>query len=122
MAEAGYGGAEVKMQQLKMRLRLILNAILDQKIHAGAMSEREALDLMMTEGFQEEGEAFGKWKRGRLTSAQLSTYFVGTTEMLDLREAARAKLGAKFNPREYHDAILAHGAPPPRLRRARQGW
>ncbi len=35
MAEAGYGGPEVKMQQLKMRLRVICNAILDQSIHAG---------------------------------------------------------------------------------------
>jgi len=30
MADAGYGGPEVRMQQLKMRLRMILNAIIDQ--------------------------------------------------------------------------------------------
>ena len=40
MAEAGYGGPEVKMQQLKMRLRVICNAIIDQSIHAGNMSEQ----------------------------------------------------------------------------------
>src|SRR3954464_5638198 len=57
MAEAGYGGPEVKMQQLKMRLRVICNAIIDQSIHAGNMSEQEALDVMMKEGFQQEGEA-----------------------------------------------------------------
>ncbi len=51
MAEAGYGGPEVKMQQLKMRLRVICNAILDQSIHTANMSEQEALDLMMKEGF-----------------------------------------------------------------------
>src|SRR5438128_9663939 len=38
MAERGYGGAEVRMEQLKMRLRAICNAILDQSIHAGNMS------------------------------------------------------------------------------------
>src|SRR6266849_4281172 len=80
MAEQGYGGPEVKMQQLKMRLRAICNAILDQSIHAGKMSEKEAMDLMMKEGFQQEGEAVAKWKRARLTSAQLSTYFVGVSE------------------------------------------
>ena len=52
MAEHGYGGPEVKMQQLKMRLRAIANAILDQSIHAGNMTEKEALDLMMKETFQ----------------------------------------------------------------------
>src|SRR5213080_2455856 len=76
MAEIGYGGPEVKMQQLKMRLRAICNAILDQSIHAGNMTEQQAMDLMTKEAFQQEGEAVAKWKRARLTSAQLSTYFV----------------------------------------------
>src|ERR1043166_8382425 len=49
MAEAGFGGPEVKMQQLKMRLRLIINAIIDQKIHTAGMTEKEAMDLMMNE-------------------------------------------------------------------------
>ena len=49
MAEQGYGGPEVKMQQLKMRLRAICNAILDQSIHAGNMTEEEAMDLMTKE-------------------------------------------------------------------------
>jgi uncharacterized protein (DUF885 family) len=97
MAEQGYGGPEVKMQQLKMRLRAICNAILDQSIHAGNMSEPEAMDLMMKEGFQQEGEAVAKWKRARLTSAQLSTYFVGVSEHLDLFEAAKKKLGKDFD-------------------------
>ncbi len=47
MAEQGYGGPEVKMEQLKMRLRAIDNAILDQSIHAGNMSEQQAMNLMM---------------------------------------------------------------------------
>ena len=82
---------EVKMQQLKMRLRVICNAILDQSIHTANMSEQEALDLMMKEGFQQEGEAVAKWKRARLSSTQLSTYFVGATEHLELRERAKKK-------------------------------
>ena len=45
------------------------------------------MDLMTKEGYQQEGEAVAKWKRARLTSAQLSTYFVGATEHLDLRAA-----------------------------------
>jgi uncharacterized protein (DUF885 family) len=112
MAEAGYGGPEVKMQQLKMRLRVICNAILDQSIHAGNMSEQQALDLMMKEGFQQEGEAVAKWKRARLTSAQLSTYFVGVSEHLDLREKAKAKAGASFDLKKYNDQVLAFGSPP----------
>ncbi|HVF72136.1 MAG TPA: DUF885 domain-containing protein [Chthoniobacterales bacterium] len=112
MVEAGYGGPEVKMQQLKMRLRVICNAIIDQSIHAGNMSEQEALDVMMKEGFQQEGEAVAKWKRARLSSAQLSTYFVGITEHLALREQAKARDGAKFDLKKYNDTVLSFGSPP----------
>jgi uncharacterized protein (DUF885 family) len=112
MAEQGYGGAEVKMQQLKMRLRAIANAILDQSIHAGNMTEQQAMDLMTKETFQEQGEATLKWKRARLTSAQLSTYFVGVTEHLDLRVAAQKKFGKDFDLRKYNDQVISYGSPP----------
>jgi uncharacterized protein (DUF885 family) len=112
MAEQGYGGPEVKMQQLKMRLRAIANAILDQSIHAGNMSEQQAMDLMMKEAFQQEGEAVAKWKRARLTSAQLSTYFVGATEHLDLRAADQKKLGKDFGLKKYNDQVISYGSPP----------
>ena len=112
MAEQSYGGPEVKMQQLKMRLRVICNAILDQGIHAKNMSEKEAMDLMMKEGFQQEGEAVAKWKRARLSSTQLSTYFVGVTEHLDLRDRARARDGSAFNLKKYNDSVLSFGSPP----------
>src|ERR1700720_4666350 len=112
MAEQGYGGPEVKMQQLKMRLRAICNAILDQSIHAGQMTEEEAMNLMTREAFQQEGEAVAKWKRARLTSAQLSTYFVGVTEHLDLRDAAKKKWGDTFDLKKYNDQVISYGSPP----------
>jgi uncharacterized protein (DUF885 family) len=112
MAEAGYGGLEVKMQQLKMRLRAICNAILDQSIHAGNMTEKQAMELMTKDAFQQEGEAVAKWKRARLTSAQLSTYFVGVTEHLDLRERAKAKAGESFDLKKYNDQVISFGSPP----------
>jgi uncharacterized protein (DUF885 family) len=114
MVEKGFGGPEVKMQQLKMRLRLIINAILDQKIHTGGMTEKEAMDLMMNEGFQEEGEAAGKWRRACLTSTQLSTYYVGNTEMNDLRKDYEVKHGPITDFKAFHDALLSFGSPAPK--------
>ena len=112
MAEAGYGGAEVEMQQLKMKLRVIINAIIDQKIHTAGMTEKEAVDFMMNEGFQEEGEAVGKWKRAQLSSTQLSTYYVGSVEINDLRKAYEAKNKGKVNMKQMHDWMLSFGSPP----------
>jgi uncharacterized protein (DUF885 family) len=115
MAEAGYGGPEVRMQQLKMKLRTIINAIIDQKIHTAGMTEKEALDMMMNEGFQEEGEAAGKWVRARLTSTQLSTYYVGVLEMNDIRRAYEAKArGRRLDYKELHNTMLSFGTPAPR--------
>jgi len=118
MVEKGYGGPEVKMQQLKMRLRLIINAILDQKIHTAAMSEKEAMDLMMNEGFQEEGEAAGKWRRACLSSTQLSTYYVGNTEINEIRKAWEAKNGPILDLKAFHDTVLSFGSPAPKHVRA----
>jgi uncharacterized protein (DUF885 family) len=121
MAENGFGGPEVKMEQLKMRLRVIVNAIIDQSIHAGKMTEKEAIDLMEKEGFQQEGEAVAKWKRARITSAQLSTYFVGVSEWLDLRARAQAKAGKDFNAKKFNDEALSFGSPPVKYIRAEMG-
>lgn len=114
MAENGYGGDEVRMQQLKMKLRVIINAIIDQKIHTEGMTEKEAVDFMMNEGFQEEGEAVGKWKRAQLSSTQLSTYYVGSVEMGDIRRAYEAKHKVRGDFQKMHDAMLSFGSPAPK--------
>ncbi|MDQ3635199.1 MAG: DUF885 domain-containing protein [Aridibacter sp.] len=114
MAEKGYGGAEVEMQQLKMKLRVIINAIIDQKIHTAGMTEKEAVDFMMNEGFQEEGEAVGKWKRANLTSTQLSTYYVGSIEVNDIRKAYEEKNKDNVDMLKMHDAMLSFGSPAPK--------
>ena len=59
-------------------------------------------------------EVDGKWRRAQLTSAQLSTYYVGYTEISDL---AAELMKAGRDPRTAHDAMLAHGSPPVRLLR-----
>jgi uncharacterized protein (DUF885 family) len=110
MADLGFGGLPIRIQQLKMRLRMTINAILDQLVHCDELPEAEAMALMTGRGFQEEGEAAGKWRRALLTSTQLSTYFVGYTEVAEI--AARRPAGT--SAREWHDAMLAHGSPPPR--------
>jgi uncharacterized protein (DUF885 family) len=105
-----------RMQQLKMQLRMTINTILDAGVHAHGMTEAEAMALMTGRGFQEEGEAAGKWRRAQLTSAQLSTYYVGYTEVADLARDLRAATPG-LTERSLHDTMLAHGSPPARLLR-----
>jgi uncharacterized protein (DUF885 family) len=115
MVEVGYGGAELHLQQLKMRLRLIINAIIDQKIHTAGMTEGEAMEMMMVDGFQEEGEAAGKWIRAQLTSTQLSTYYVGNMEINGLRRDYEKKAGGNFDLKKFHNELLSFGSPAPKF-------
>jgi uncharacterized protein (DUF885 family) len=114
MADAGYGGAEMKMQQLKMRLRLLINAILDQSVHVNGMTEKEGMELMKEQGFQEEGEAAGKWRRACLTSVQLSTYYYGNIMFNDIRSRYEAQAGKSFNAKQFHDLLLSFGTISPK--------
>jgi len=117
MAGLGFGGLPVRLQQLKMQLRMSLNAVIDQLVHCEDLQESEAMAMMTGRGFQEEGEAAGKWRRALLTSTQLSTYFVGYTEVAAI--AAARPFGA--TPKAWHDAMLSHGSPPPRHLRSLLG-
>jgi hypothetical protein len=110
MVDHGFGGLPLRLQQLKMQLRMSLNAILDQLVHCENLTEAEAMELMTGRGFQEEGEAAGKWRRALLTSTQLSTYFVGYTEVSAL---VRARPEGVSRP-AWHDRLLSYGSIPPR--------
>jgi uncharacterized protein (DUF885 family) len=118
VAASGFGGTAaddtgLRLAQLKMQLRTTINAILDVRVHSRGMTEAEAMQLMTERGHQEEGEAAGKWRRALLTSAQLSTYYVGYRELSDIARQLRSSRPG-WSVRQVHDAMLAHAAPPPR--------
>ena len=120
MQEQGFRGDDplMRLVQLKWYLRAVTNAIIDSAIHVDGMTRDEAMRLMTVTGFQEEREAAGKWVRAQLTSAQLSTYFVGYLEHADLRAAAEQRWGGEFALKRFHDQVLSYGSPPVRFVRA----
>jgi len=106
-----------RLSQLKVQLRTITNAIIDQSIHVDGMSREEMMHLLTHTAFQEEREAAGKWRRAQLSFTQLSTYFVGFQEHLETRAEAERRAGASFNLKQYHDGVLSFGSPPGRFAR-----
>ena len=114
MIDEGYLDHDPLMRliNLKWYLRAVTNAIIDSAIHVDGMTRDEAMKLMIEGGFQEEREAAGKWIRAQLTSAQLSTYFVGYQEHAEMRNAVEAEWGDEFTLRRYHDQALSYGSPP----------
>lgn len=120
MTDEGYmdGDPLMRLINLKWYLRAVTNAIIDQAIHVDGMTRDAAMKLMIEGGFQEEREAAGKWVRAQLTATQLSTYFVGFQEHMDLRRAVEAAWGEEFTLRRYHDQALSYGSPPVKFVRA----
>ena len=114
MAEEGFLDNDPLMRLIahKWYLRGIANAMIDQAIHTAEMTRDQAMKLMIEDTFQEEREAAAKWIRAQLTSAQLSTYFVGYLEHVDMRRQAEQAWGTKFKLKQYHDKALSFGSPP----------
>ncbi|MDQ4140565.1 MAG: DUF885 domain-containing protein [Bacteroidota bacterium] len=120
MLEQGYGNnaPEMWLTWYKWNLRVTLNAILDYSVHVLGMTEKEALAMLVNEGFQEEAEAREKWKRVTLSQVQISSYFTGYTEIYDLREEIRKLQGKEFNLKKFHEQFLSYGSAPVRYIRA----
>jgi len=120
MIDEGYLDHDPLMHliNLKWYLRAVTNAIIDSAIHVDGMTRDQAMKLMIEGGFQEEREAAGKWVRAQLTSAQLSTYFVGYQEHVAMRVEVEDAWGDEFTLRRYHDQALSYGSPPVKFVRA----
>lgn len=144
MMDVGYADDDpaLLLNHWKFYLRSITNAIIDVRVHTDGMTEEEAVGLMVRGGFQEEAEARAKYNRARLSSTQLSTYYLGSLAMWDIERECRRRLAeASGDPRgvsavpeprvvggfgetpgfvyrEHLESVMAHGTPPmPILRR-----
>ena len=94
----------------KYYLRCVINARIDVGIHTAGMTEDEAVALMIDGGFQEEAEARAKYNRARLSSTQLSTYFVGSLAFWELEREVRQRAAVAAD-----DPRGAGAVPEPRL-------
>ena len=101
-----------RISYLKVWLRAIGNTILDVQMQTMGMTDAEAMSFMMNDAFQTRAEAEGKLQRAKLSSTQLPTYYVGTSEWWRLRRAFEAAKGKDFTLADFHDRALDQGALP----------
>lgn len=114
MLDQGFGGGDLplRLTQLKFYLRAVANTILDHRMHCSNLGDDEAMDLLVRQSYQSEGEARLKVIRAKQSSAQLSTYFVGRMAHYRLRQAVQREMGDRFRLGRFHEAVLAPGAVP----------
>jgi uncharacterized protein (DUF885 family) len=114
MSDEGFmnNSKELRLTLMKQELRGIANAILDIRLQTMGMTERQAMDLMMNDTFQEKEEATGKYQRAQLSSCQLPMYFIGWRGWLDTRAEYQKRKGSAFQLEQFHDAALKESAVP----------
>jgi uncharacterized protein (DUF885 family) len=117
MLESGYGNnaPELWLMWCKWNLRSVSNTILDYSVHVLGMTREQALDLLVRQAFQTPQEATEKWRRVQLSSVQLTSYFSGYSDIMELRERRKQQLGERFNLKEFHDQFLGYGNAPVRV-------
>ncbi len=75
-------------------------------------SREQAIAYMRENTPNSEQDCANSAERYIVMPGQATSYKIGMTKIFDLREAAKKKLGAKFDIRAYHDLVLAAGALP----------
>ncbi|GGE75070.1 DUF885 domain-containing protein [Massilia psychrophila] len=114
MLESGYGdnAPEMWLMYAKWNLRSVTNTILDYGVHVQGMTQPQAMDLLVRQAFQTPAEAGEKWRRVQLSSVQLTSYFSGYSEIMELREQRKQALGSKFVLKDFHEQFLGYGNAP----------
>lgn len=86
--------------------------VVDTGIHSLGWSRRQAIDFMVERTGM--GRAFVESEVDRYTSypGQALGYMIGKLKIAALRERAHERLGAKFDLRRFHNAVIDQGALP----------
>jgi uncharacterized protein (DUF885 family) len=114
MLDAGYGdnAPEMWLMWCKWNLRSVTNTILDYSVHVLGMTEEQAIDLLVRQAFQTPQEAVEKWRRVQLSSVQLTSYFSGYNDIMELREKRKQELGERFELKQFNEQFLSYGNAP----------
>ncbi|MBX3219480.1 MAG: DUF885 domain-containing protein [Labilithrix sp.] len=115
MAELGYYDDAQRLIQLEWALVRAARIVLDVGLHVGDMTFEQAVKVLTDEVHLERSLALSEVKRYTESPTQPSAYMVGRQKILELRERARARDGARFSLKAFHTDLLSRGTVPPSL-------
>jgi len=113
-----YEPLEGQLLTLQLRLLRAARAFLDPELQSGKVTPEQAYAVLENDVVL--SHAFAKEEVERYTfrsPGQANSYFYGYTRLLALRKEVEAAQGAAFNPKQFHDFIIAQGLLPPDLMR-----
>jgi len=86
--------------------------VTDTGIHAKRWTRQQAIDYFTDNTPISEGDIITEVERYFVNPGQALSYKMGMTQILALRDKARAALGDRFDIRGFHDAVIGAGALP----------
>ncbi len=111
---SGFGNYDlrIRLNQLKLQLKTVIDFILELNIHQGGMTKEQAIQYMTRGGFQTPIEAERKWNRIILKPVDITYAYVGIQEIWDMEKDYKKLKGEAFNQRDFLKQLLSHGALP----------
>ena len=85
--------------------------VVDTGLHALRWSRQQSIDFLLETGLSET-DATIETDRYIVWPGQALTYMIGCREIERLRREIAARDGSRFDLREFHDQVLAHGSLP----------
>lgn len=98
--------------RLAMELWRAARLVVDTGLHAKKWTREEAIDYLLVNTPNPEGDARKAIERYIVMPGQATAYKIGMNKILELREDARARLGDAFDIRDFHDVVLKDGPVP----------
>ena len=98
--------------RLQAELLRAVRLVVDTGLHAKGWTRQQGIDYMMSTTGIAESDVTSEVERYMAMPGQACAYKVGQLKILELREKARAALGAKFDLKDFHTVVLENGSVP----------
>jgi len=120
MVAEGFGASDPQNRLGQLSDALLRNCrfVVSIGMHARGMSLAEAERRFVEDCHQDRAGAREQAIRATFDPGYFA-YTLGKLQIRELRREAEARLGARFDVRAFHDALLSHGSPPVALVRER---
>jgi uncharacterized protein (DUF885 family) len=107
-----YDTPERRMGELSYQMWRAARLVVDTGIHAQGWDKARAIAFMRDNTALTEANIEAEVNRYISWPGQALGYMIGRLKILELRARAEAALGARFDIRRFHDAVLANGSVP----------
>ncbi len=110
--DLGFFTREERVAAERERVHIMVRAVVDLELHVGLMSFDDAMALHRDVAFVSEGTARTEVTRCSMFPGSGVMRWLGLRGIWQARHEAESSEGSAFNPRTFHDALLAGGSVP----------